>query len=109
MSETALPQEMSADAQTRTEDLISELQRIVRRDSRRIKPVGMPGVNIITSKEGPLSLDLKPPFRTYCFLLFCFEFIGLALSSSPPYHLSRAKRGWLKKQLESEHQVYSAF
>lgn len=74
MSETALPQEMSADAQTRTEDLISELQRIVRGGTPgRIKLVGMPGVNIITSKEGPLSLDLKPPFRTYCFLYFALS------------------------------------
>lgn len=71
MSETALLQEMPADAQTRTEDLISELQRIVRGGTPgRIKLVGMPGVNIITSKEGPLSLDLKPPFMTYCFPYF---------------------------------------
>lgn len=52
MSETALLHEMPADAQTRTEDLISELQRIVRGGTPgKIKLVGMPGVNI-TSKEG---------------------------------------------------------
>lgn len=71
MSETALLQEMPADAQTRTEDLISELQRILRGGTPgKIKLVGMLGVNIITSKEGPLSLDLKPPFMTYRFPYF---------------------------------------
>lgn len=75
MSETALPQEMSADAPNKDRRLDLRAPEDCEREGlqEEIKLVGMPGVNIITSKEGPFELGFKAPFQDILLPLFALS------------------------------------